>query len=651
MLVGIYFRQCTILFILGKCIGEKGETLLQQFLQPDDADEIEALYNGYENNVSCTRECTEGALPRTCYFRFVLEQYSALNIACGNCPNNITDCFNPGCVTVDGYERVILTVNRRIPGPSIQVCLGDRVIVDVTNSMPGKQTTIHWHGLHLNGEPYMDGAPMITQCSILSDQTFRYDFIASNSGTFFWHSHDGLQKMDGLAGSLIVRKPRSIDSNSHLYDYDLPNHVMVIMDWYHIDSDTHFPGLLTHDRSQDAQAFLIGGRGRNNEKSNGSKYPLSVFRVSQGKRYRFRLIGALCSECPVRIKFEDHKMLVIATDGKPIEPVQVDAVVLEAGIRFDIVVHANKKKSSYWIRAQGLAQCSWVDVQQLSILQYEGSVTSEPTAIPIHLPYLPQSTELNAENATCGPGQHGICIHQLTGKTTLPDGIMKIKPDMNLIIKFDMHYYSLQELFDSGHYYKFQQPARKNRHLSGEINNISSILPPSPLLSQEEDVPLDVFCPMSPNGSSYCLRQNCHCVHMINIPLDAVVQMVLIDQSLASSINHPFHLHGYTFAVLEMGNFDNGKQLEQVLQAFNSKHLHEAHKPPFVDTLSIPTQGYAIIRFKADNPGYWLLHCHIINHHETGMFTILKIGNRSQFPAVPDGFPRCGNYIPKYSSN
>ena len=73
----------------------------------------------------------------------------------------------------------------------MQVCLGDRIVVDVKNGMPGKQTTIHWHGIYMKGTPYMDGVPMVTQCSIMSEQTFRYDFTANNSGTYFWHSHEG----------------------------------------------------------------------------------------------------------------------------------------------------------------------------------------------------------------------------------------------------------------------------------------------------------------------------------------------------------------------------------------------------------------------------------------------------------------------------
>ena len=71
-------------------------------------------------------------------------------------------------------------------------------------------------------------------------------------------------------------------------------------------------------------------------------------------------------------------------------------MALFPGLRFDVVIDANKAASSYWIRAQGLAQCSWFDIQQLSILQYEDSDVLEPFTTPIDMPYLPQSTVVSA---------------------------------------------------------------------------------------------------------------------------------------------------------------------------------------------------------------------------------------------------------------
>lgn len=72
-----------------------------------------------------------------------------------------------------------------------QVCLGDEIVVDVENGLMGDSTTMHWHGHHQRGTPYMDGVPYVTQCPIPPGTTFTYRFRALNPGTHFWHSHTG----------------------------------------------------------------------------------------------------------------------------------------------------------------------------------------------------------------------------------------------------------------------------------------------------------------------------------------------------------------------------------------------------------------------------------------------------------------------------
>lgn len=59
----------------------------------------------------------------------------------------LSDCYQIGCVPGSGVERVIMTVNQQLPGPVINVCKGDRIIVEVTNHMPGQGLSMHWHGL------------------------------------------------------------------------------------------------------------------------------------------------------------------------------------------------------------------------------------------------------------------------------------------------------------------------------------------------------------------------------------------------------------------------------------------------------------------------------------------------------------------------
>ncbi|KAK7465076.1 hypothetical protein BaRGS_00037734, partial [Batillaria attramentaria] len=66
--------------------------------------------------------------------------------------------------------------------------------------------------------------------------------------------------------------------------------------------------------------------------------------------------------------------------------------------------------------------------------------------------------------------------------------------------------------------------------------------------------------------------------------------------------------------------------------------------PPLKDTLMIPNHHYAIIRFRADNPGIWFFHCHIESHLMQGKAFVLQDGDVSDFPPLPDVFPRCGGY-------
>lgn len=110
-------------------------------------------------------------------------------------------------------------MNRQLPGPAIQVCLNDIVVVDVANHIDGASTAIHWHGITQKGTPFSDGVPFLTQCPVNSGNTFRYSFVARNPGTHFYHSHSGLQKADGIYGALIARTPDDFGFND-LYDHD-----------------------------------------------------------------------------------------------------------------------------------------------------------------------------------------------------------------------------------------------------------------------------------------------------------------------------------------------------------------------------------------------------------------------------------------------
>ena len=67
--------------------------------------------------------------------------------------------------------------------------------------------------------------------------------------------------------------------------------------------------------------------------------------------------------------------------------------------------------------------------------------------------------------------------------------------------------------------------------------------------------------------------------------------------------------------------------------------------PPIKDTVTIPSGGYTIFRFYAENPGVWFMHCHVEFHSEAGMSLVFKVGSDSDLPPEPVDWPQCGNYV------
>jgi len=128
----------------------------------------------------CNRKCVLGEPPKLCTYHFKVEWYQTLSKACYDCPYNRTDCGRHHCVPGDGVKRPILVVNRQIPGPAVEVCIHDEILVEVENALLEEGTSVHWHGHHQKGTPFMDGVPFVTQCPIYPKSTFTYRFVRNS---------------------------------------------------------------------------------------------------------------------------------------------------------------------------------------------------------------------------------------------------------------------------------------------------------------------------------------------------------------------------------------------------------------------------------------------------------------------------------------
>ena len=172
-----------------------------------------------------------------------------------------------------------------------------------------------------------------------------------------WHSHSGLQRVDGLFGSIVIRQPAQSDPNSHLYDYDLPQHVIMVTDWFHDTATYKFMDFLFNisgalRRELQPDRIILNGKGHKSDGDYFGYSPHGIFEVEKGQRYRFRAIDTGIAACELYLSIDGHVFTLIATDGNPVQPYDVTSIVLDSADRYDFVVDANRKVDNYWLRVE-----------------------------------------------------------------------------------------------------------------------------------------------------------------------------------------------------------------------------------------------------------------------------------------------------------
>ncbi|XP_060566453.1 uncharacterized protein LOC132725369 [Ruditapes philippinarum] len=562
-------------------------------------------------------------------------------------------------ITTDGWEepRLVTVVNGQFPGPDIVVYEGQTIIVHVKNMLTSNAVTIHWHGLHQRDTPWMDGVPYVTQCPIHPHQTFVYKFKAKPRGTFWWHSHMGAQRSMGVSGAFIIKDR---------HETTVEDRIMQIADWNHDwDSDTGHMKMLYGvyegrekwggTQSLDGSFFsffkvqsgLINGKGRyyNPETGKHNQAPLTVFSVTQGKKYRFRVIG-VGSLYPFRISVDNHVMTVIASDGYDLEPVEAESFVINPGERFDFEITANNDVGNYWIRGETLQK----DTPHFAdaILRYVGAPAEEPTTTRHNCTSDSPCLVLNCP-FTYYPAPNTVCrtFDELRAKVT-DDPAPSYMPG-----KFKEYFLN------------FAFPGITS--YPGSVNGKTFDTPDvNPLLQPKEWY--------SPCKSPECGDdRHCKCTHALQIGNGDTVQMTFMNMGIGKGWSHPIHMHGHSFYVVKMGygqynatsakieadnidvdcrgGTDREKSFCNDATWSNAAWLNgnvpglELDRPPRKDTIIVPTGGYVVIRIRADNPGLWNMHCHIELHNLDGMQMLLN-ESFNDLPTPPRGFPECHSFPP-----
>ncbi|MEE8438472.1 MAG: copper resistance system multicopper oxidase [Micropepsaceae bacterium] len=275
-----------------------------------------------------------------------------------------------------GRPRIATVVNGMLPSPTLRWHEGDTVTINVTNHL-SEDTSIHWHGIMLPAS--MDGVPGLTFPGIKPGETFTYQFPVKQGGTYWYHSHSGMQEQTGMYGALVIA---SRWGEAHEFDRE---HVIVLSDWTDEDPMTVVANLKMESHFYNRQERTLGtffddarrmgfGAALNDRLMwgdmrmsptdimdvTGSTYTFLVngrppaanwtALFEPGERVRLRVINASAmTTFDMRIPGLD--LMVVQADGVDIQPVTVEEFRIGVAETYDVIV-TPEADTAYTIFAQ-----------------------------------------------------------------------------------------------------------------------------------------------------------------------------------------------------------------------------------------------------------------------------------------------------------
>ncbi|KAJ7627116.1 multi-copper oxidase [Roridomyces roridus] len=507
---------------------------------------------------------------------------------------NVSEIALPG-------NRTRKVVNGRSPGPLIEANVHDRILVYLTNNLTKDGTAIHWHGLPQPLTPFYDGTPGITQCPIPPGQTLLYNFTFGGwTGTTWWHGHTSVQHTDGLFGPLVVHSPLEAaapvnatskrQEDPRLYAAE---HVLTMSDVYSADGEEMKMKYLTENPMETipepvpdwAEINGLGGGSHSEEDSvegrmyNDGRY--AELRAQSGVNTRLRLINA-GSFAPLRIFVDGHALEVIEADGTPLAaPYQrYRDILIHPAQRYSVLVtrEDGDERTAFWVRAKmedGAFAYENLRMQPeaRAVLRYDSSVSNTSLPLP---------TTRGGPPPSINSSTWWDALPHFEEWDLRPAASVSPPPNNDIVVlpfKFSIQRTHDQNWRSFINGTAWEVPAAGDAAL---VKDLAGMFGAG--LEVQEGVrtwPLDQMIAVFKHGRT----------------VDVVITN--LDDS-----EHPFHLHGYALWLLGHGR-GRFKAAKAELNAVD---------PMRRDTFLVPRRGWAVVRFVADNPGYWAFHCHIAWH-------------------------------------
>ncbi|PKA63172.1 Laccase-3 [Apostasia shenzhenica] len=502
----------------------------------------------------------------------------------------------------------IITVNGQFPGPTVEVKNGDTLVVNVVNR--GQyNVTIHWHGIRQMRTAWADGPEFVTQCPIRPGGSYTYRFtIKGQEGTLWWHAHSSWLRAT-VYGALIVYP---MENNS--YPFTTPNREfpVILGEWWDMNPmDVVREAIRTGAAPNTSDAFTINGQP--GDLYSCSSNETTSFPVKAGETNLFRFINAALNN-ELFVSIAGHTMTVVGADASYTKPFSTSTLMLGPGQTTDVLITMNQPPSSYYIAARAYASAQGVpfdNTTTTAVLQYDcGCLPGPDQSLP------PASPTLPAFNDTATATAFSTSVKS-PAPVKLPGPV-----DENLFFTVGLGLFNCPPGKTCG--------GPNGTRFGGSINNVSFVLPSSYSILQAHHLAVQgVFTsdfPATPSTKfdytgnvSRNLWQPSPATKLYKLKYGSVVELVLQGTSIFAAENHPIHLHGYDFYILAegFGNFNPATDRAK----FNLVD------PPLRNTVGVPVRGWAVIRFVADNPGVWLLHCHFDVHITWGLAMAFLVEN------------------------
>ncbi len=524
-------------------------------------------------------------------------------------------------LNITGKNRRALAINNQIPGPTLRFKEGDYAIIYVKNNL-NEETSVHWHGLILPN--FYDGVPYLTTPPIEPGNTQKYEFPLVHNGTYWYHSHTGLQEQLGVYGSIIIEPKES----KFEYDKDLvlvfsdwtdenPTNVLKNLkrrnEWYSIKRNTVTPlakviaeggiGAQLNFWRQRMPGADIADVYYNAFLTNGTQikeYP----DFKPGDKVRVRMVNASASTY-YWITFGGGDPTLISADGIDVVPVKKDKLLFAIAETYDFLITI-PKSGKLEIRATSMDGAG-----RTSAYLGEGRLLKaidipRPDYVGIMKAMSKMDMKMGAPAMIANPKKNN-------GLKKMKKYGMQMEGDM----KMDMLQHDKMPGMDMP-----KDSAKK------EMNNKSMTMNQTPRESVlvgvgmgpdkgydflKSPVPTNFTNDKMVREIEFTLNGNMwrYIWSMNGKPLtesDKIKikkgELVRITMTNLTMMNHPMHLHGHFFRVVNK----NGEY------------------SPLKHTLNVAPMQSITIEFDANEYGDWFFHCHILYHLEAGMARVFSYG-------------------------